>query len=93
MAKSETGSASVEPAKSAAATEARFHSINGIEWPVVRTVYDARQNIVWDYVEITKKVNMRDGQHEVKIQRRQTAPEEIQQKFRRGGSVEVNING
>lgn len=70
----------------------RFHVIGGAQCPVVRTEYDVRQNIVFDYVERVKVVRQRDGSFaDVKVERRQRAPQEIQDKYCRPDAGTVRV--
>ncbi len=70
----------------------RFHTIGGVECRVVRTEYDVRQNIVFDYVERVKVVRTRDGKfQDVTVHRRVRAPQEIQDKYVRETSGTVTV--
>jgi hypothetical protein len=80
------------PAASPKTKPDRFHTIGGVECKVLRTEYDVRQNIVFDYVERKKVVRTRTGAFEdVSVERRVRAPQEIQDKYVRvtGGTVTV----
>jgi hypothetical protein len=70
----------------------RTHLIGGVECPVLRTEYDVKQNIVFDYVERKKVIRQRDGSFaDVVVERRTRAPQEIQDKYVRetAGTVRV----
>jgi hypothetical protein len=86
------GAEASAPAAKPAKKIERFHTIGGIDCKVLRTEFDSRQNVVFDYVERIKVVRQRDGSFkDVAVERRVVAPDELQQKYVRPADTIVKI--
>ena len=67
--------------------------IGGVAYPVVRTYYDVKRDIVNDVYEKTKTVPTRKGDRDITIQKHILCREPaIQKKHRRGDKTEIEVN-